>query len=308
MTTPQPEKINCGAFSGETEQVTCPVCQPAPPLPRLVFQKAGRVAIWQCPGCELMYASPRFTEKSLLAIYENPAFINEDDSVLFDNWSYDKWRQSGHSSFVTSQLKVDLLRQFVKKTERVLDVGCAMGFFCLEASRQGYAAEGLEPSRMLASMARDLIKAPVIHNALIEDFAPGYRYNGIMLWDVLEHVYDPVGLICRCHALTEAGGYLFLQVPNFEGLADRFKTFLCRHHLKKSDFSHFGFPWHVYSFNRVSLTKLLNKAGYEPLRFESWINAVKDGSRNPVARLADALMRQRCLSDYITCVARKIGE
>lgn len=297
--------LTCSGFSGKSEEVSCPVCLPDLPPPTLVYRKKNGVSIWQCPTCEIMYASPRFTRQSLLDIYENPAFINQKDFSMFSDWSYEKWKISGHESFVTSQLKVDLIRRYLDKEDRVLDVGCSMGFFCREATEQGYRVEGMEPSRMLADLARERIKAPVIHNTLIENFSPGYRYRGIVLWDVLEHVYDPVDMIRRCAGLTDDGGFLFLQVPNFEGISDRWKTFLCRKGLKKCDFKHFGFPWHIFSFNRASLSRLLQKCGYEPLFFESWSHTVKKGGTNPLSQVAASFVRARCLSDYITCVARK---
>ena len=105
---------------------------------------------------------------------------------------------------------------------------------------------------------------------LLEDFNPGYRYEAMVIWDVLEHVYNPIGLIERCGRLMNNGGYLFIQVPNFKGISNRYKSFLCRSGLKKSGFKHFGFPWHIYSFSRESLVNILSAEDFEPLFFESW--------------------------------------
>ena len=57
-------------FSGRLENVTCPICE-NPPAPRLIHKRSDGIGFWQCPDCDVQYASPRFTQGSLLEIYEN---------------------------------------------------------------------------------------------------------------------------------------------------------------------------------------------------------------------------------------------
>ncbi len=292
-----------GAFSGYMESVSCPICKPTP-KPTLIFKRSNEVGIWQCPSCEIMYASPRFTEKSLMAIYENPEFLSHEDHKKYLDWTYEKWKTSSARSYNVSRMKVEMIKQYLSTSARILDVGCAMGLFCLEAQKNGFQVEGVEPSKILCDIAHNIVKFPV-NNIMLEDFEPEHLYRGIMLWDVLEHVYDPLRLIQRCSELTEPGGYIFIQVPNFEGIGDRIKTFLCQIRLKKCNFKHFGFPWHVYSFNRKSLGRILEQTGYEPIEFESWSHHLKEGKKNIVAHLIASHVRKYCLSDYITCIARK---
>lgn len=295
--------VKCGAFSGVLEEVSCPICDP-PPDPRSIFRMSNGVGIWHCPGCGIMYASPRFTQESLLQIYEEDSFI---DPSFYDHWSYEKWkRENVNRSYVSQGLKVRLVRRFLGQDERILDVGCGTGLFCVEASRQGLNVEGIDPSKMLIQLGRNTFNIP-LHQGLLEDFDPDYRYKGIVIWAVLEHVYDLVGMVRECGRLLDQGGYLFVDVPNHEGISNRFKTFLCGHGLKKDDFKHFGFPWHVYSFNRGSLCSLMNRCGFEPVLFEFWSHLMKDGADGPLARIAINLTQRFEFSDYVTLVARKIA-
>ena len=295
------EYIRINEFSGRLEDVSCPICiNPSPP--KRIFEISNGVKILSCPDCEIMYASPRFTEESLLNIYENRAFV--DDS-FYSNWSYEKWKSENRDrSYVTQQLKIQLLSRFLSDKDRVLDVGCGTGLFCLETSKHGFDVEGIEPSGMLVEIGRKVLNVS-LHHGLVENFDPGYRYNGIFVWDVLEHVYNPVALVKRCNDLMEDGGYLFVQVPNHDGISNRFKTLLCQKKLKKSDFKHFGFPWHVYSFNKKSLSKLFISCGFSPSLCESWSHRLKDGAQGFLPRLMISMAKRFCLSDYITCVARK---
>lgn len=268
-----PQAIKAGSFFGELENVSCPVCLSCPE-PKLIFKKSDGVGIWQCPCCDIMYASPRFTEKSLLQIYENEAF---SDLSFYNSWSYENWKASRDRSYIVSNLKARLLKRFLAAGARVLDVGCSTGLFCFEARKQGFDVEGIDPSKMLTETGSKALKIHLHHGSL-EKFDPGYKFKGVVVWDVLEHVYNPVEIVGRCGFLMEPGGYLFLQVPNHEGVSNRLKTFLSRLNLKRSDFKHFGFPHHVYSFNKKSLSALVGSAGFKPVLFESWSQQLKDGA------------------------------
>ncbi|KAF0126631.1 MAG: methyltransferase type 12 [Elusimicrobia bacterium] len=298
--TDAPRIIKAASFYGELEEASCPVC-PVPPGPELVFRRPDGVGIWRCPGCDIMYASPRFTEKHLLRIYESEDF---SDLSFYDGWSYDNWKAGGTRSYNVTVLKTRLLKRFLSEGDRVLDVGCATGLFCLEAAKSGFAAEGIDPSKLLIDLGRRALKID-LHHGLLEEFNPGHKFKGLVAWDVLEHVYDPLALARRCAELLEPGGHLFLQVPNHEGISNRFKTLMNRAGLKRSGFKHFGFPQHIYFFNRKSLSALLVRAGFTPLLLESWPSQLKDGRAGPVARLTTAFLKKNCLSDYLTCAARR---
>jgi 2-polyprenyl-3-methyl-5-hydroxy-6-metoxy-1,4-benzoquinol methylase len=294
------EKKIFGPFVGDLEKACCPTCG-KDACASLVYKGADGICYYRCGLCSLMFASPRFTSESMLEIYENESFA---DMKLFVDWSYDRWRERSDRAYVTTVEKVALVKRFIPEGSRVLDVGCAMGLFVLEAGRSGLKAEGVEPSAMLSEIAINKLKAPVA-NCQIEDFKPDCRFQGIVLWDVLEHLYDPVGVLRRCGDLLCDDGYLFLQVPHANGLSNMLKTALCRTGLKKTGFKHFGFPWHVYSFDRKSLSAMLGKAGFKAELFEAWSHLKKEGRRGMISKVAINIIMKFCLSDYIVCVARK---
>lgn len=181
--------------------------------------------------CNIQFASPRFNRASLLKIYEDESFA---DLSFYEGWTYDKWKKENrHRSYITQRLKLKILRRFLNENDRILDIGCGPGLFCLEASREGLRAEGIEPSRMLAEIGWKKLKANV-HHTLLEDYEPGYKFSGITVWDVLEHIPNPVEVLTKSHELMEDKGYLFVQVPNYGGISNRFKTFLNRSGIKNN--------------------------------------------------------------------------
>ena len=257
-TPPIPEAGEFSGFSGELETVACPVCE-GPPRPKQIFKTSKGIGFWQCTDCRVMYASPRFTQNSLLDIYEHESFV---DQAFYEGWSYEKWKKENrHRSYVTQVLKLGLLANFLTQKDRILDVGCGTGLFLVEAQKQGYQVEGIA---RLVEIGNRVLKVP-IQQGLLDAFDPGYKYHGVVVWDVLEHVPDPLIMLRKCKSLLEPGGYIFVQVPNYDGLSNRMKTFMCRKRLRKTGFKHFGFPGHLYSFNRRSLSNLLRAGGFTPL-------------------------------------------
>lgn len=292
---------NFGAFEGMLEDTYCCVCE-RDTSTKLIYKNKEGIGFYKCLSCNLIYASPRFTEESMLKIYENENFA---DLSCFDNWSYERWSTSKDRSYNIQQLKIILIKKYLSEGDRILDVGCGTGLFVLEANKKGFLCEGLEPSSRLSNIGLNTLRVPIFPTQ-IEDVYPLHKYRGIVIWDVLEHVYNPVSILKRCFDLLESGGFLFLQVPNHRGIANRYKTLLYRLKLKGTDFKHFGFPWHVYSFDRKSLSVLMAKTGFKPICFESWSHLLKNGKKSFIAQTISFIVRKLCLSDYIVCVARKM--
>ena len=292
--------VKFGPFEGMVEDISCPFCK-GEDQPSLIFRSLEEVGFYKCRSCNLMYASPRFTEESILQIYENEAFA---DLSLYEKWSYDEWKHNSPRSYNIEQQKLLLVKKHLPEGSRILDVGCGVGLFVFEANKSGFLCEGIEPSLRLSETGRKAFSIPV-HTLQIEDFNPPYKFTGIIIWDVLEHLYEPVRVVKKCASLLDDKGFLFAQVPNHRGISNLFKTSVCSLNIRKTNFKHFGFPWHVYSFDRKSLSVLMNKAGLKPIHFESWSHLLKDKRDGLISQIVINIVKHQCLSDYIVSIAQK---
>ena len=98
---------------------------------------------------------------------------------------------------------------------RLLDVGCAHGWF-LQAASRDFDAFGIEPDAVTAQQARQ--RAPAVREGFFPDvLEPGERFDVIVFNDVLEHIPDLPGTFAACREHLRPGGWLVVNAPSRRG-------------------------------------------------------------------------------------------
>lgn len=143
-----------------------------------------------------------------------------------------------------------------KKSEiRLLDVGCSSGPFILAARDFGVEAEGVEPS---SGPARTAIQSGLkVYQGYLKDIhLPEESFDVITLFEVLEHLRDPLSLVKECHRILCTSGLLVIRTGNTDSwtvqyMKGRWRYFSIREH-----------GGHISFFNPVSMRKLSERSGF----------------------------------------------
>jgi SAM-dependent methyltransferase len=198
------------------ETTACLLCgadtpQPIYELPDLLLGLPGSFYLVRCSNCGLVYQNPR-PRAAEIGFY----YPEQYDSYVMPPWA--------NPSLLARMLQLYGLKKRWKYLERwapthgqrrILDVGCATGAF-LAAGSHSWSKVGVELSATAANYARDRFGLEV-HQGVVEDAPlPARSFDVVTLWDVLEHLYDPIGTLCRVRELLRPDGILVGRVPNVD--------------------------------------------------------------------------------------------
>jgi 2-polyprenyl-3-methyl-5-hydroxy-6-metoxy-1,4-benzoquinol methylase len=209
-----------------------------------------------CAQCGLGYTTPRVRADRLQEIYDLGYFTSESAG----DFGYARYADDSPGYLRTFERKVKIVRKFVPAGSRILEVGCAAGFFLKAARDAGYDAHGVEVSASILAHARDVLKLDNLFEGTVRDFPgkPG-SYDAAALWDVVEHLADPLKDLARVRELLKPGGHLFVQTQDVSSLTRR---------VLGAKWPHFKQLEHVYHFSPSTVTTLLERAGFEVLRIQ----------------------------------------
>jgi SAM-dependent methyltransferase len=233
-----------------TDEISaCPLCHS--PLHSTLLREPP-YEIRRCGACGLAYVTPRRSPRALAAMYGDDTY-----------WRSPSPKTHGYADYRSEQSRY--LRTFGQRLDyaltngpaggRALDVGSAAGF-CMSVLRaRGFDVWGVEVSPVIARHAQhELGFGDRVFVGFLQDapLAPG-SFDLICMWDVVEHVPDPLDLLCRARELLAPGGRLVIETQDIDS---RFARLLGArwHHFKHAE--------HIYHFNPSTIRRLLGQAGF----------------------------------------------
>ncbi len=206
----------------------------------------------RCRECSHLYLNPRPTRDSAGVIYPS------DDYTLCG-------RHAGRGSKLVATLKkriverrLAVVRSLLSGPVRVLEVGCGdcellMG---LRRSFPHIEVTGVDLAlpKVASRACRDL-GIELIEGA-VEDvpLAPG-SYSLVIMNQLIEHLWDPVGALEKIHASMAEGGMLSIETVNTAGYDRRL--------IRDGRWGAFYFPRHLNLFDFGGLQRLLAGHGFE---------------------------------------------
>lgn len=147
---------------------------------------------------------------------------------------------------------------------KLLDVGCAYGWFLEAAVSRGIAAVGVEPDTRTGQLAESR-GLEVVHGYFPQCLSASDIFDIIVFNDTLEHIPNVHAMLAACAGAMVRGGLLVLSVPTSSGTLFWLARVMARLGWKG--------PWlrlwqqafpspHVYYFNRANLDSALQAHGF----------------------------------------------
>jgi 2-polyprenyl-3-methyl-5-hydroxy-6-metoxy-1,4-benzoquinol methylase len=194
----------------------------------------------RCSDCGLVFNSPRLPRERLGDLYRrNYYFFSRPAGMEFERIGGAYLRTVAHLPQATPGA--------------LLELGSAKGYMLALLAGRGWRVTGVEIAEAAAQFSRRHFGVEVFTGTL-EEFrrTDDRRFDVVLAQDVLEHVSEPGLFLRSAYDCLRPGGWLIVDTPNVGGanvglVGEKWRGF---------------HPFHIYLFDRRSLTRALNHAGF----------------------------------------------
>lgn len=121
--------------------------------------------------------------------------------------------------------RIKMAERFLSPGPRILDLGCGDGTVLRALAPRVERAVGIDISLECIKEAEGRNTSPrvsFLHTSL-EEFVSADRFDLVLMYEILEHLYDPSRALEKVRSLLKPDGLLMISTPNFGNLARRLK-------------------------------------------------------------------------------------
>ncbi len=205
------------------------------------FEK-GAYVIHRCVPCDLEFVWPTPPPEAVKAVYERGYF--EGDGHGYEDY----FGRERSLAARKAEARLDALKSLGRTGGKMLDFGCAAGYFVEEARARGWESFGVEPSPEAQRGWSDAVR-PYVASTLDEIRERG-PFDVITAWDVLEHLPDPVETLRALRAMARPGAVFAVVVPVIGNVNTR---------IAPSTWDQYKPPEHLWFFSRAAMRATLRK-------------------------------------------------
>jgi ubiquinone/menaquinone biosynthesis C-methylase UbiE len=203
----------------------------------------------RCPECDLY-------QKGM----NPPAYIYEEAYHV-------KYTRREASKIATAKLRLAAAKpELPFSRPHLLDIGCSIGATINAAEQLGWKATGVDISRAAVEHCRKQGWDCHTTEGLELPFE-NETFDVVTHWHVLEHVENVAETLSEWRRVLKPGGLMILETPDARYLKAR---------ILGPRYKKFWPSAHLYAFNRVNLSSILNQQGFEilPTRLTGGLTAL----------------------------------
>lgn len=192
----------------------------------------------KCKQCGLVRSDPIASKDLLAQLYQRSTFTYTDEIPNLTK---------------TYGRSLAALTDFGVKKRVILEIGCGNGFFLEEALSQGYDnVFGVEPSLDAVEHASPIIRKSITCSMMKPGLFDEEQIDVICMFQVLDHVSDPNGLLEECYRILKPGGLALCINHNISSWSA--KIFKERSPVIDIE--------HTYLYNPTTLSRLFEMRGF----------------------------------------------
>lgn len=152
---------------------------------------------------------------------------------------------------------------YLRSGEQVLEIGCSSGALTQRVQSIGCVVVGVERRPEAAEKARNFCKKVLVGD--VEHMSldlPLASFDVLLFIDVLEHMVDPVPVICRLIPFLKPSGRVIVALPNIAHWSIRFRLLRGRFDYEDSGILD---RTHLHFYTLRTAREMLESAGLEIL-------------------------------------------
>lgn len=193
----------------------CPVCGSTQVRPFMTATDNGHLRrtdislpVHRCGSCDVIFLNPP-PPPEIGQQYFADAYANERTNLYYD----DAFKER------ISRLRLELLPRYGATSGRLLDVGCGKAQFVDVARKAGWDAWGVELDEGACEYARQHYGLQTVLNGTMNHPGLPGKFDVVTLWDVIEHVPDPVAVLREVVQRLRPGGVVLIRTANIRSWA-----------------------------------------------------------------------------------------
>jgi 2-polyprenyl-3-methyl-5-hydroxy-6-metoxy-1,4-benzoquinol methylase len=210
------------------------------------YKKSRLKGLLECERCHFITTDLDLSDEELSGLYKGTYFCGgEYADYLSDREIIQK----------NLKARLEVLLRFVEHTEkkRLLEIGCAYGFF-LELAREVFGkVSGIDISCEAVKYSREVLRLDTMSGDYLND-PMKMDYDVCCLWDTVEHLKEPHLFIQKISSEMKRDGLLAITTGDIESLNARFRGKRWRQIRP---------PIHLHYFSRRTLIQLLERNGFQ---------------------------------------------
>jgi len=232
--------------------VPCPLCgslarEPLVDTRDLLMDDATVFHYVRCSSCGLCYLNPQPTAQELEAHYP-PAYAPFAEVSASANRLHQRLVNHGIRKRIRAIERC-------RPSGRLLEVGCADGFMLAALRQTGrWEVMGIDTSSVAVARAREMYDLEIIQAPVEQAQLPRGHFDVVAMWDVIEHLPDPVAALNAIQVALRPGGLLILRLPVSDAWDAR---------LFGEAWAGWDAPRHLVVYSMAHLQQVLCHAGLE---------------------------------------------